>query len=1344
MLRPFAFRLAAVILSLSGWLAFILVTSPAVAQRMLEAQLTAEDPAMLAETARAEGDPTRGAIVFHQPHVACTKCHAVGDEDNPLGPDLTRLPDDATDKHLVESVLQPSQVIRQGYEMMGVYTFDGRIVTGLAVEDTPQRLVLRDVEDVDKIITLDKADVDDYAPQKTSAMPIGQVDQLASRQEFLDLIAYLIEIRDGGAARAQELQPPPSAIALVLPEYEQRIDHAGMIEDLDEESFERGEAIYNRVCVNCHGTHEQPGSLPTSLRFGEGQFKNGSDPHTMYQTLTRGFGMMVPQTWMVPQQKYDVIHYIREAYLSEHNAKQYVEVDQEYLAQLPQGDTRGPEPVVIEPWVTMDYGPSLVNTYEVGRDGSNLAYKGIAVRVDTGPGGISRGNAWMLFDHDTMRVAACWTGDQFIDWKGIHFNGQHQVHPRVVGDIHLANATGPGWARPTDGSFDDPRLEGRDGRRYGPLPRTWSHYKGLYHDGHRVVLAYSVGDTEVWEMPGMVTAAAANVFTRSIQLGPRSRELVLRVADGTSETDQLRALKLPRESDNLLAVFGAPEAKQDSPQRFSFDGATAIQVSEPEAFELTRRDFSIVARIRTRHGGTIFAKTHPGSEWVPDGKALFVRDGRLCFDIGWVGVVQSRKRINDGQWHDVVMTWDHATATVRLYIDGGLDGQGRLRPSEEVQQHVVRIGLAAPDFPEADTFFRGQISEVRFFQQRLDSAVVASRRWGLPADALVGHWRLDQAGEDGFANLAGSDHKATVVTQAGEQSPRGPLVAGLWPPVADAQWSCDDRNRLQLKLPAGPQLNFVLWMARLDDADQLATLVESLKFDDDELRLATRTRGGPPRWEQRLNTQAILGDERRPFAVDVLPHPAANPWLAQVRLTGFDFFPGGDRAAVCAWDGDVWMVSGLRGIDAASLAGEREEPEPRQLVWQRIASGLFQPLGLKVVDGRIFVTCRDQLVVLHDLNGDGETDFYENFNNDHQVTDHFHEFAMGLQRDDEGNFYYAKAARHALPALVPHHGTLLKVSPDGSRTEILANGFRAPNGVCLNEDGTFMLTDQEGHWTPKNRINWVVPGGFYGNMFGYHDVASSADDAMQQPICWITNAFDRSPSELVWVTSPSWGPLQGSLLNLSYGYGKIYVVPFEEVNGQRQGGMCELPIAPLPTGIMRGRFHPADGQLYTCGMFAWAGNQQQPGGFYRIRYTGQSAHLPIALRALQHGIAITFTDPLEAKTASDAANFSAKVWTLKRTAEYGSDHIHERPAKITAAELLGDGRTVMLRMPHLEPTWCMEIRYRLRTHDGLPVRGSIHNTIHRLGRPESSLGQRPQDTSADVPGNQGPLRRARS
>ena len=43
----------------------------------------------------------------------------------------------------------------------------------------------------------------------------------------------------------------------------------------------------------------------------------------MYQTLTHGYGMMIAQRWMVPQQKYDVIHYVREHFLKSENPDQY-------------------------------------------------------------------------------------------------------------------------------------------------------------------------------------------------------------------------------------------------------------------------------------------------------------------------------------------------------------------------------------------------------------------------------------------------------------------------------------------------------------------------------------------------------------------------------------------------------------------------------------------------------------------------------------------------------------------------------------------------------------------------------------------------------------------------------------------------------------------------------------------------------------------------------------------------------------------------------------------------------------------------------------------------------------
>lgn len=1277
---------------------------------MLDDELRRMPIGELAALAKSDGDATRGAVVFFQPYMACAKCHAVGNgRQNGLGPDLTTLGKQATDESLVESVLSPSKVVRKGFEPVTIVTTAGRTITALLVERTNDKIVVRDVARDGALTTLRAADVEELRLNATSIMPVGQANQLHSRQQFVDLIRYLMEIRDGGAARAAQLQPSAALLTFTVPEYEKHLDHGGLIGTWNADALERGAAIYQRVCANCHGTRDKVGSLPTSLRFAEGKFKNGSDPLSMYRTLTHGFGLMAPQTWMVPSQKYDVIHYIRETYLRPYNPTQFVKLDPAYLARLPPGDTRGPEPSKIVPWSAMNYGPSLAHTFEVPGLEHNLAYKGIAVRLDPGAGGVSRGRHWMLFDTDTLRAAAAWndTGadDNFIDWQGIQFNGAHGVHPRLVGRTAFANATGPGWADPASLEFrDDRRVLGRDGKRYGPLPREWAQFKGLYHHGERVIFQYSVGTAEILESPRLLTSeppASVPLFLRTFNIGPRDRDLLLQVAEHPAK-DALPTFD--PNGDQSIVRLAPPVAETTAgDKRLVFDGNTYLEISAGKVFDMTAKDFTIVARIKTKADGTIWSLSQPGPKWTPNGQTFFVRNGRLGFDIGWVGAVVAKSKVDDGEWHDVAMTWQKSDHRVRMFVDGRLDGEGSLAAKETLPDGVARIGFTSLDFPRPATFFQGEMSQVGFYQRRLTEELTK------PADAnredltLVGRWHLNDATGVRIADATGHRHDAEVRHgMAPVRTPTGPLVAGFAPRDIAAEWTAVE-GRLRLRIPAGKEpLKFTIWQpADSAEASNVVALAERSVPDADD-DLTALTHGGPPRWPQKLETQAVIGPDTGPFAADGLTAPETNPWLAQMRFTGLDFFSDG-RLAVCSWDGDVWTV---------------EAPTTGKLIWQRVASGLYQPLGLKIVDGKIHVICRDQLAVLHDRNGDGETDYYQCLNNDHQVTEHFHEFAMGLQTDAAGNFYYAKSGRHGLPAVVPHHGTLLRVSRDGLQTDILATGFRAANGVCLNRDGSFVVTDQEGFWNPKNRINWVTldtsgKSKFYGNMFGYTDVTDTADSAMEPPLCWITNTFDRSPAELLWVESERWGPLNGSLLNLSYGNGKVFLVPHERVQGVVQGGMIELPLPPFPTGVMRGRFHPADGQLYLCGMFAWAGNATYPGGLYRLRATGRPMHLPVRMQATNSGIDLTFTNPLDLKSVT-AQNAQIKTWSLKRTANYGSKHYDEKSLKIRSATLSEDRKTVHLDVPDLRPTWGIEIKFEFGAADGAPVFGVIHGTIHHL------------------------------
>ena len=818
-------------------------------EQALHVQLTAEGAMSLAKAARSEGDPQRGAVVFHQPFLACSKCHTAGQPSSLplLGPDLTRLDKNTTAESLVESVLEPSKVIRKGFEPTVVQLTDGRSVTGLLVEETDDMVVLRDVTHLGEPVTLAKSQIEDRVTTKTSIMPAGQVNALATRQQFLDLVRYLIEMVEGGPERARQLQPPESLLAFVLPEYEKHIDHAGMLRDLDDKAFRRGEAIYLRLCINCHGTKDQPGSLPTSLKFADGKFKNGHDAFRIYQTLTHGFGFMAPQTWMVPQQKYDVIHYVRETYLKPHNSSQYASIDAAYLASLPEGDTRGPAPSNVEPWSSMNYGPFLTATYEVGSSGANFAQKAIAVRLDPGPGGVSRGKHWQVFDHDTLRIAAAWSAtpqdtSNFIDWHGINFDGRHAAHPHVSGQLQIANPTGPAWANPETGSFDDPRILGRDKKHYGPLPREWGRYRGLYQYGDQVILSYLVGDTEVLEMPGVASVGESRVnsdfgpeksgpitvtegssrplFTRTFQIGPRSRAMLLKVATHPAGDASVKTLEVERQSNagsRMIAML-APEQRTVAntlPPTPWFNGQTHIAVEKSEDFDMDGRDFTVTARIKTRTGGTIFCQSPAEGLWAPDGKTFFVRDGHVTFDIGWVGDIEGKTNVTDDRWHDVAMTWQHESGRVRLFVDGKIDGQETLKRKARVEKQTIRIGFTCPDFPDP-TFFTGQMSDVRFFQRRLTEKEIrnVSR---LEDEAPLAHWKLYATAKDIIRDETSHGHEGKVagnLAAAPFDEKRGQVAAGLSPMPAGAKWLSGDGGCLLLSLPAGPEpLKFVLSVA---------------------------------------------------------------------------------------------------------------------------------------------------------------------------------------------------------------------------------------------------------------------------------------------------------------------------------------------------------------------------------------------------------------------------------------------------------------------------------------------------------------------------------------------------
>jgi hypothetical protein len=473
--------------------------------------------------------------------------------------------------------------------------------------------------------------------------------------------------------------------------------------------------------------------------------------------------------------------------------------------------------------------------------------------------------------------------------------------------------------------------------------------------------------------------------------------------------------------------------------------------------------------------------------------------------------------------------------------------------------------------------------------------------------------------------------------------------------------------------------------------------------------LSALTHGGDARYTQTVTTMGEEGKSEGPFAIDTLTLPDDNAWGAWMRTSALDFFSDG-RLAVATMNGDVWVVDGI---------GESLQ----SLTWKRYASGLYEPLGVKVVDDQVYVTCRDRIVRLKDLNNDNEADFYENFHSDSFTFDSYHDFVFDLQTDPEGNFYYVKGGNQVGWDLTDH-SVVIKVSKDGKKKEYVARGFRAPNGLGVGPHGELTVGDNQGHWTPASKINWIKKDGFYGFRGDPRrknpNHLTQTPDKMDPPLLWIPYALDNSSAAQVWIPKSSWGPLGGHMLHLSYGRGALYYVMTQDVGGTMQGAIIKYPLA-FGSGMQRGAFNPKDGQLYLCGMKGWQTSGNRDGAVQRVRYTGKPLNQPLEFAATPGKITITFTDPIDPSSV-DADAFAVEQWQYLWSSTYGSKDytisdpkkIGRDPVTVKAATLSPDKKTLTLDIPELKPVMQMGIKAKLKTAAGAPLPVEIYNTINKL------------------------------
>jgi len=393
-------------------------------------------------------------------------------------------------------------------------------------------------------------------------------------------------------------------------------------------------------------------------------------------------------------------------------------------------------------------------------------------------------------------------------------------------------------------------------------------------------------------------------------------------------------------------------------------------------------------------------------------------------------------------------------------------------------------------------------------------------------------------------------------------------------------------------------------------------------------------------------------------------HPSFT--LHQMRPDGFEPRVGGmdfksdSTIVLSTWDADgsVYCIKNY-------LA-----KEPKDIEVKRIATGLAEPLGVKVVGNEIYVLQKHELTRLIDHDGDEIIDEYETISNDWKVSANFHEFAFGLAYKE--GYFYATLATAILPGgasanpQIQDRGKVAKINAMDGSVEFIASGLRTPNGIGLNQDEEIFVADNQGDWLPASKIVHIKKGEFYGSRSV--DPEGTQDLKEKLPVVWLPqDEIGNSPSQPTYLNL---GPYKNQLIHGEVTHGGIKRVAYEEVEGQLQGSVFRFTQG-IEAGVNRLVWAP-DGSLIVGGIGV-SGNWGHYGklnyGLQRLEYNGSSTFEMLRINALSNGFEIELTEPLAENITLGLDHMEVETWYYLPTPEYGGPKLGKTKMQLSLIQL---------------------------------------------------------------------------
>lgn len=461
-------------------------------------------------------------------------------------------------------------------------------------------------------------------------------------------------------------------------------------------------------------------------------------------------------------------------------------------------------------------------------------------------------------------------------------------------------------------------------------------------------------------------------------------------------------------------------------------------------------------------------------------------------------------------------------------------------------------------------------------------------------------------------------------------------------------------------------------------------------------------------WSQVLTTSAKLSAAKDAYVVDDIPLPLDNPWKRNLRLADIAFFknkPG--EAAVVTLDGDVWLLSGLSG-------------DLQEVKWRRFASGLHEPMSLCIRDGDIFVFDRNGIWKLRDTNGDGEADVYEMFCNRFAQTAETREFPNSMKLAPDGSFVISKGGQQGA-TLGKHNGMVIRVSPDGKNFAVIGWGLRQPFIGVNQKTGLVTASDQEGNYVPTTPLHIIRDRQYYGFLTELQP-HEKYPQTIADPLTWIPHPVCASGATQVWLTDAKMGAVNDEMIHISYNKPELFRVLMNSRFDKPQAAVVGW-IHDLDFPTLNGAINPADGQLYVTGFQVWGTTVKRISGLARIRSTGEPRVLVKEVTAMDKGVLLKFTLPLDKAAAADVANYSIERWNFRRTFNYGSPHLKldgtpgQEWMQPSSAYLSKDATSVFIGIPEMKAgVMQMRVGWGIKGAEGLPARNNAYFTPYELAK----------------------------